>query len=181
MGKPPDAFNTLLTMPIIRQTRRNHALEHATIHVLSQRQRHLQVAGRSDHGGFVLIGDVNTDVVVHAVSDALRRLRRGERELAIHPNCGTNLVTTGYMTSIVAILATRGANRRNEDLVQRLPFIMMAMIMTLLISQPIGTWLQRYVTTDGDPADTEVLEINRSEMNWFGNKMVFHRVNTRSA
>ncbi|MEL6151547.1 MAG: DUF6391 domain-containing protein [Chloroflexota bacterium] len=171
---------SILQIPYILRTRRNHALEHATIHVLSGRVRGLQMAGRSDASGFVLIGDVATDEVVQAVSDALSRLRGGQRNLAIHPNCGTNLVTTGYLTSLTALIVTRGANER-ESFLSRLPLLVIAMIGALLVSQPLGTWLQRHITTDGNPGNTEVLSINRRETNWFGRRVVLHRVETRSS
>ena len=176
-----NTFQRLLELPYVRQTRRNHALEHATIHLLSRRIRGLRMAGRSDASGFVLIGDADTGAVVRAVSDALGRLRRGESHLAIHPNCGTNLVTTGYLTSLTALLVIRGANRRSASFGERLPLLVIAMMLTLLASQPIGTWLQRHVTTDADPADLEVLGVKRHETSWFGRHVVVHRVTTRSA
>lgn len=175
-----DALQPLLDLPLVRQTRRNHALEHATIHVLASRIPRLRMAGRSNHRGFVLLGDADTDQVVRAVSDALSRMKRGERGLAIHPNCGTNLVTTGYLTSLVALIGLQGASRR-EDAFNRLPGLMVAMMVAVLVSQPIGTWLQRHVTTDGDPADTEVISIKRDEVRWLGRPVVIHRVQTRSA
>ncbi len=174
------SFQALLDLPVVRRTRRNHALEHATIHVLSSRIRGLRMAGRSDANGFVLIGEADTDQVVRAVSDALARMRRGEKNLAIHPNCGTNLVTTGYLTSLTALLITRSSNRRDISAAERLPVLMMGMVAAVLISQPIGTWLQRHVTTDGDPGDTEVMSIKRRESSWFGRTITVHRVNTQS-
>ncbi len=178
----PEPLAGLLKAPYIRRVRRNHALEHATIHVLSRRVSGLRMAGRSDAGGFVLIGEnVPTEQVVRAVSDALARLRRGERNLAIHPNCGTNLVTTGYLTSFTAWMVTQGSNRRGESFGERLPVLMLSMIGAVLVSKPLGTWLQRHVTTDGDPADTEVMRIDRRETNWFGRQVVIYRVDTVSS
>lgn len=170
----------LLNLPLVRQTRRNHGIEHATIHLLSQRIPGLRIAGRSDATGFVLIGTVETEAVVQAVSDALRRLQRGEHGLAIHPNCGTNLVTTGYLTSFAAMLSLAGTGSERERWLHRLPVMVMASMIAILIAQPLGTWLQRHITTDGDPADTEVLSIKRHETTIMGRKTVVHRVNTRS-
>ncbi len=169
-------FKRLLDLPLVRRTRRNHGLEHATIHLLSQRVRGLRIAGRSSHNGFVLIGEVDTGYVQQAVADALQRMRGGQTSLAIHPNCGTNLGVTGYLTSLVALVGLQGANDRDRAF-NRLPFLMMAMMVTVVLSQPLGTWLQRHVTTSGDPADTEVLSVTRRE--WGG--MVFHNVRTRSS
>ena len=41
------AAQPVLDLPLIRRTRRNHGLEHATIHMLSNRIKTLQIAGRS--------------------------------------------------------------------------------------------------------------------------------------
>src|SRR5581483_6864729 len=79
-----------LNLPYVRRTRRNHGLEHATVHVLNK-----PVSGRSDAGGFWLMGDVSTSEVEAAAREALRRMQNGEHQLAVHPNCGTGLVTTG--------------------------------------------------------------------------------------
>jgi hypothetical protein len=137
------------------------------------------MAGRSTDAGFVLIGEAPTETVESAVAEALRRMRGGEHSLAIHPNCGTNLVTTGFLTSLVAMLGLAGANRR--DAYNRLPMVMMLMMVTLLFSQPLGLGLQQYFTTDGDPADLEVVSITRSTMrNPLGGPMTMHRVVTRS-
>src|SRR5690606_14137353 len=81
----------VLDLPIVRRTRRNHGLEHATITLLSRRIKGLQMAGRSDENGFTLMGEAPTDQIEASVNEALRRMRAGEHNLAVHPNCGTNL------------------------------------------------------------------------------------------
>lgn len=171
----------LLDTPIVRRTRRNHGLEHATIHLLSSRIKGLHMAGRSTDGGFILLGEAPTEMVERAVHDALRRMRAGEHQLAIHPNCGTNLVTTGFLTSLVALVGLGGANRR--EAFNRLPAVMTLMMLALLVGQPLGTALQRHITTDGDPADLEVVSITRHEVPTpFSSKpMMMHRVVTRSS
>ncbi len=174
-----DAAQPVLELPFIRRTRRNHGLEHATIHVLSNRIKTLQMAGRSTDAGFVLMGEAPTDAVEDAVYEALRRMRGGERSLAIHPNCGTNLVTTGFLTSLVAMVGLAGANRR--DAYNRLPIVMILMMVTLLFSQPLGMALQQYFTTDGNPADLEIESITRSTLhNPLGGSVTMHRVVTHS-
>ncbi len=184
MAKPAliQRLQPLLNVPYILRTRRNHGLEHATIHVLSGRVKGLQMAGRSDAGGFVLIGDCDTPAVVSAVSDALSRMKRGEHSLAVHPNCGTNLVTTGYLTSLTALLLTQGRSRQDDEgPFDRMPTLLMGMIAAVLVSQPLGMWLQKHITTEGNPGDLEVLSINRDEQTWFGKQVTVHRVNTTSS
>ncbi len=88
----------------INRIRRNHGLEHATIHVLSEGHKRFSAQGNSDHRGFHLniYGDVTEEEVAAAVAEAHRRLRAGERHLAVHPNCGTVLVTTALLATLAA-------------------------------------------------------------------------------
>jgi hypothetical protein len=95
----PSIFNiigdTILGVPAVSSIRRNHGLEHATLHILSQRYPGLSMAGHSNSTGFWLFGDVPTEAVKSAVDEALQRMRSGEHNLAVHANCGTNFVTAG--------------------------------------------------------------------------------------
>ncbi len=169
----------LLELPVVRKTRRNHGLEHATIHVLSSRVKGLQMAGRSDAGGFVLLGEAPTESIEAAVRDALRRMKHGEHGLAVHPNCGTNLLTTGFMTTTTAMIGFAGKSRR--DAWERIPLVLFAVILAIIMSQPLGTSLQKYITTDGDPGDLEIVQITRGTMRSpFGGAIPYHRVKTRS-
>jgi hypothetical protein len=162
---------------VIRKVRRNHGLEHATIHLLSRRVKGLSMAGRSSAGGFILIGEAPTKEIEAAVHDALSRMKKGEHSLAVHPNCGTNLVTTGALTTMVAFLGTGGGTRRmNGD---RAAGLMSLMMLAVLISQPLGMGLQKYFTTEGDPGDMEIVSITRSEFKLpFFAPMTIHRVVT---
>lgn len=171
----------VLEVPFIRRTRRNHGLEHATIHILSTRIKNLRMAGRSSDKGFHLFGEVDTEDVEKAVRDALRRMKNGEHDLAVHPNCGTNLVTTGMLTSGAAVIGLSGSSRR--DSWERLPAVMLMMMLAVLVSQPLGMALQRHFTTDGDPADMEIVEITRSEarLPFSSGPLTVHTVVTRSS
>lgn len=169
----------LLNYPYVRRTRRNHGLEHATIHVLGG--KHYRLSGRSDDAGFVLLGEVPTEAVEAAVSEALRRMRGGEHSLAVHPNCGTNLLTTGFLTSVVGIVGLGGRSR--TDSFNRLPYVMLLMMAAILYSQPLGMNLQKYFTTEGDPGDLQILSVKRSEMRlpWSTEPLTVHRVSTTSS
>ncbi|RIK17746.1 MAG: hypothetical protein DCC51_12015, partial [Anaerolineae bacterium] len=93
-----------MTNSLISRIRRNHGLEHATIHVLSEGHKRFSAQGNSDHRGFHLniYGDITEDEVNAAVDEAYRRLRAGEHHLAVHPNCGTVLVTTAALATLAA-------------------------------------------------------------------------------
>src|SRR5260221_12742627 len=98
-----------MSLYFVRWTRRNHGLEHATVHVLSSRIKNLSIAGRSDHTGFYLCGQVSTSDVESAAAEALQRMRNGEDELAVHPNCGTGWGPTGGMARGAAGAGSREA------------------------------------------------------------------------
>jgi hypothetical protein len=167
----------LLNAPIILETRRNHGLEHATIHVLSRGRYRL--SGRSDQDGFVLIGQVPTPAVESAVQEALRRMKGGEHRLAVHPNCGTNLVTAGVLTGLIGAIGFGGTTRRSAF--NRLPWIIGLMMLAGLYAMPLGMALQTHFTTESDPGDMELVSVKRWELRLpFGSRaLVIHRVNTR--
>jgi hypothetical protein len=146
------------TKAAFSRVRRNHGLEHATIHMLSKRGLG-PVVGHSDTGGFWLLGDLKTEDVRAAVEEALSRLRAGERQLAIHPNCGTNLVTSGVLAGLAGAAAMSGAGSRRRDRLERLPFAAFLATLALLLARPLGARLQQRVTTSGMPGDLEILDI----------------------
>ncbi|MDE3078024.1 MAG: hypothetical protein KGJ86_21585, partial [Chloroflexota bacterium] len=77
--------------PLAERVRQNHALEHATIAILQERDPYVRLIGRSNHRGFRLYGTAAVDDVQQAVDEALRRLRLGDHHLAITTRCGTNV------------------------------------------------------------------------------------------
>jgi Domain of unknown function (DUF6391) len=167
----------ILNMPYIRRTRRNHGLEHATVHVLGK-----PVSGRSDAGGFWIMGDVETDELEKAAREALRRMQNGEHKLAVHPNCGTGLVTTGLMATLAGMAGTVGMKRSLSDYMARLPTVVLLTIGAIIVSQPLGLQLQEHFTTLGDPGDLEILDVRREQMNGLmGHPVVLHRINTTSS
>ena len=172
-----DAIQPVLDTPFVRHVRRNHGLEHATIHILSRNIKQLRVVGRSDARGFYLYGDVPTEAIESAVREALGRMRQGEHDLAIHPNCGTNLVTAASLGAAAVFAALAGSERDRGGKLSRLPLVVMGIMGAMIMSQPLGARIQRDVTTLGDPADLEILGIKRQKR---GN-MTIHRVQTRSS
>ncbi|MDH7486484.1 MAG: DUF6391 domain-containing protein [Anaerolineae bacterium] len=129
---------------LIERVAQNHAVEHATIHLLAQHYPSLRLAGRTTASGFLLYGQVATEVIVETVMEALERLRNGEHELAVHPNCGTNVVVGGVLAGLAAWLATGG---RRRSFWEQMPLALLAATAALLIAQPLGLLVQERVTT----------------------------------
>jgi hypothetical protein len=152
-------IQNLLESDLLGRMRRNHGLEHATLHMLAKRYPRQSLAGHSSPTGFWIVGEVSTDDLRAAVSEALERLQNGERALAVHPNCGTNFVTTGVLAGLAGALAMFGAGKRARDKLERLPLAMFSATLTLILTQPLGLKLQERVTTSGDPGDLRVVEI----------------------
>lgn len=169
----------LLNIPTVRRVRRNHGLEHATIHLLAQDRSGFKMAGRSDSRGFYLYGAVDSDEIERKVAEALRRMRGGQHELAVHPNCGTNLLTTGTLATLAAMIGFSGTDKDPERRLERFPTILLVVIGTLIFSPALGMALQRHFTTLGDPGDLEVVSVERRDMRSpFGAEVTVHRVNT---
>jgi hypothetical protein len=151
-----------LQYPSISKIRRNHGLEHATIHLLSHKYPDRTFVGRSDVGGFWLYGNVPTDSVVATVDEALSRLRNGEHELAIHPNCGTNYVTAGLLGGTTSYLTLAGSKDESwGSRLERLPLVITLTTIALIVAQPLGRAAQRHITTQGDPQNLRIKHIER--------------------
>src|SRR4030095_15042285 len=127
----------ILDFPPYLATRRNHALEHATIHMLSRKYADKSLAGHSNPTGFFLFGDMATEDIRTSIHEAMTRLRGGESELAIHPGCGTNLTTSMVLPASFAWIPFQGT----RSLRWRLLLIPVALAFALfgyLLSKPLG-------------------------------------------
>ena len=165
-------MNSILSFHPIDRIRRNHGLEHATIHVLTARKRRT-MAGYSDANGFWLVGDMPTEEVESAVDEALDRMRKGEHDLAIHPNCGTMFVTAGAFAAVAGWLSFVGA-RTWQDKLFRLPLTLAFATLAIIFAQPVGLTLQANITTDGVVRSLEVASIRKTTR-----APVAHHIETR--
>jgi hypothetical protein len=172
----------LLDNPYIRRVRRNHGLEHATVHMLSHHLGNLSMAGRSDGGGFWLMGELETSQVEQAANEALRRLQNGEHQLAVHPNCGTSLMTTSAMVGLAALTGSFGVRRGALDYFSRLPTVILLALVAILASRSVGLKLQEHFTTLGDPGDLQIVRVERRQTKGiFGRPVTLHRISTVSS
>jgi hypothetical protein len=142
--------------------RQVHALEHATVWILShgvnrsQRSPQMprlaslrlldngQLSGMSTDRGFYLYGQVNALDLHRAVRLALQHLTSGEWDLAVHPRCGTNLsvammLTAGFALS-TSLLFPRG-------LIEQLLGLGVATTAAAYLAPNLGEVVQRYITT----------------------------------
>ncbi len=168
-------LNQILNWGPFSNTRRNHAMEHATLQILAENLPRLRAAGYSDPNGFWLIGDLETHQIEEAIQQAAARMLGGERELAIHPHCGTNIVSTALVAGSFAWLGMLGAGKSWRDRIERWPLVVSLVAAAMVMAQPLGPYLQERVTTNAATQGLEILDIQRSQR---GGTPV-HRILTR--
>ncbi len=137
-----------------RILRRNHALEHATIVVMMERQPGRRLNGFSTDEGFFVQGVRSTEEVDSAAREALRRLRAGEKKLAVHRNCGTTIVAANLLAAIFFLGALGVGFYLGGNLLYLL--ILSGVIISFALRVPLSLFLQRFVTTDADLSNAEV-------------------------
>lgn len=160
----------------VKAVRRNHALEHATLHILGRKYKDRGLGGYSDQRGFWIVGEVDTEDLQNAVDEGLERLRNGESQLAVHPNCGTNYALPGMVAGSLAWLSMVNNPDSFRKKLDRLPWIITLVTMALILVQPLGPVFQQRFTTSADPGSMSVYEITR----FLRNGINMHRVTTRA-
>jgi Domain of unknown function (DUF6391) len=134
--------------------RRNHALEHATIVVMMEREPGRRLNGFSTDDGFFVQGVRSISEVESAAREAMRRLQSGEKRLAIHRNCGTTIVAANLLAAIF-FLVTLGLVLYLDVGILYL-MILGSVVLAFALRIPLSLLLQRFVTTDSDLKNAEV-------------------------
>jgi hypothetical protein len=88
----------------------------------------------------------------------MSRLRAGEKELAIHPGCGTNVATSMVLPAMFAFFPLPGS-RSSRGRTSLLPIALLFSLFGFALSKPLGPWLQRNVTTEADLGDMQITDI----------------------
>lgn len=148
----------ILDLPPVLATRRNHAVEHATLKILARKYNDKNLAGHSNPTGFFLFGDMTTDDIRGAIDEAMTRLRAGESGLAIHPGCGTNLATSMLLPATFAWVPFQGTRSMRWRLLL-IPVALTFAVFGYLLSKPLGPWLQRNITTEANLGNLQLMEI----------------------
>ncbi|MEA3310190.1 MAG: DUF6391 domain-containing protein [Chloroflexota bacterium] len=148
-----------MLLKLARRIRRNHALEHATINLLSHNQGASQTVGISGPRGFTLYTNLTLEEVYPAVQQALAALQNGQAALAIHPNCGTNLLTTALLTTVATMLGLHGKRKQRSERVENFLQLVLLNALILILSRPVGFWVQENLTVDSHVQDVKIAAI----------------------
>jgi hypothetical protein len=133
--------------------RRNHALEHATIVVMMEREPGRRLNGFSTDDGFFVQGVRSLAEVESAAREAIRRLQNGERGLAIQRNCGTTIVAANLLAAVFFLAALGIGLYLGWNLYL---LILGSVVLAFALRVPLSLLLQRFVTTDSDLSNAEV-------------------------
>ena len=150
-------------VPEFLMLRQVHALEHATVWILSSLNQHQvqddeTIGGLSTEQGFFLYGKINPLQLKKAVQLALHRLQTGEWNLAIHPRCGTNVSVNTLLTT--GMVLTTHLMLPKEPITQLLG-MGLAGVTAHYLAPEIGTSVQKYFTT-AIPFNLQIKKISQT-------------------
>jgi hypothetical protein len=149
--------------------RQVHALEHATVWVLSELGNSVtravsneSIGGMSTPQGFYLYGSFNPAHLQQAVETALQRITSGEWNLAVHPRCGTNLSVAMTLTAGLALGINLLLPRRP---IEQLLGFGIAATAAIQLAPELGSFAQKYLTT-AIPFNLRVVDISVTQDLW---------------
>ena len=162
---------SLLWIAFNKRIRQNHALEHATVNVLEEHFGQTSLGGYATKDGFKLRGasNISPELILEAAQTGLSRLRKGEKELALHTRCGSSLLISNFLFSILIIAVLIFMKFFNL-------FLFIALIIGInLLARPLGRLTQKYITTSPDVENIMItkLDVQQAGSNPFFN--VFFR------
>lgn len=170
-------LDEVLNHELLNRVRSNHALEHATLHVLQEKGIAARLGGISDMSGFWIYGDVGTETLLLAAREARERLMAGESHLAVHPNCGTNIAVGALAAGGLAWMGMWGTKGKLGRRLLRMPLAVLMGLVGYQVAKPLGPKVQKQITTNADVSKMEFIEVVRQDV--MGNPV--HRVTTRAA
>ncbi len=167
-----DFLNQLEFFPGLKEIltiRQVHALEHATVWVLSELANsgtstvsNESIGGMSTPQGFYLYGALDPSQLNQAVETALQRITSGEWNLAVHPRCGTNLSVAMTLTAGLALGINMLLPRRP---IEQLLGLGVAATAATQIAPELGNLAQKYLTT-AIPFNLRVVNISVTQDLW---------------
>lgn len=133
-----------------RRVRQNHALEHATIHLIEDRFGSANIEGMAFENGFTLKVSLDPQIVLNAARSALKRVQNGESDLVVHPRCGTTIVVVNVLSSVLFLILLFISG--NLGLIN----VLLALVIANFIGPFTSRIVQTGITTLKDLSDLEV-------------------------
>lgn len=161
------------TVDVTTNIRQNHALEHATIAVLLERLTvKVRMAGHAGLNGFYIYGDIETKTLEDAAHEGLKRLKSGEKDIAVSPMCGTNLAVAGLAAGIASVVFSRGHTG-----ISKYSRILAASAVAAVVARPLGPLAQKYITTSTKIDNVRIAKVMKNGKGRFTrHKVVIARI-----
>ena len=168
---------TLLNLPVVdsafqkfrlpMSTRRNHALEHATVLILEASKKG-RVRGLAAENGFRLYGKVTEPQIREAFEEVCRTIRAGRPLVCITPRCGSNIVTALAVATGLLLLLTIASLILDLPLAVRTGGWVSAVVVFVGLRRRLGNTLQRRCFIATDFVDVSLKGIRRepSRLAW---------------
>jgi hypothetical protein len=143
-----------------RATRRNHALEHATIYYL-RLERRQRISGQASPRGFRVCGDLSASQIRGAFEKVRQRVRNGSPIPHISRRCGSNRVTAMGLALMFLFSVTLLVLLIRPPLVARAAALAAAILLFVALRHRVGDWIQArfFMATDFD--DARIRDIRR--------------------
>lgn len=148
----------LVKIAFNKRLRANHALEHATINVIEEHLGCLNLAGLGQENGFIIQGPVDAYTVEKAARVGLARLRRGEKNLALHKRCGTSMLAANFISSLLVIYLLWSFGYFG------IFYIILALLAAQFLGPHLGWIFQKYITTSTEVEGMEIVSVEASSM-----------------
>lgn len=139
--------------------RRNHAIEHATMHLLARYSRPLRLVARSDWDGYSIYGHIDTETLARATHEGLRALQAGHAELAVHPRCGTGLAAHVLLAGATYGLVSAAHKNKAKGAAPLLAPIMIAVVAAF--GQPLSRAAQAHLFTSSSLQGARIVAVHR--------------------
>ena len=143
-------FNKIYKLTL--NIRRNHAIEHATVSILTEQISKSAVVGFAVPSGFIIYSKSGKDEILSAANNGLNLMKSGDSEISISQFCGTNLVVAALLTGVSTIILGKICGKKSKNILN----IANGFVLSALLSKPIGRIVQKYVTTDSSVQNIQI-------------------------
>jgi len=153
------AVLALLNLPFVRfafesfrldmATRRNHALEHATV-LLLRTQGLRRAAGHAKPDGFGVSGGPSAQEIRAAFDVVQRQVQDREPLVYVSRNCGSNRVTALAFALFLLLVVTIVSVLARPPLAVRAAALVMVVLVFASLRHVLGNWMQKqwFMSTD---------------------------------
>jgi hypothetical protein len=144
----------------LQRTRRNHAIEHAAMHMLARTGLATRLAARSDWRGLTFYGEVDPATLKRSIDAGLLALETGNSGLAVHPRCGS-MVSVSFLLGLLTVWLAESGLRRGAT-PARGALTLAGIASASLIARPLGERVQAHLLTNSEVGNARLVSIRPS-------------------